>query len=357
MAEEARDPARDVPRSIGLVAAAVFAIYAFLPAVALSAMPMHETPALSHPPGTEGTHYWTSLGAKYAGDPVQGIVQNLGLGPLTTPVSYYVGLLAGTILIIATNAGLIGVSRLTYSMGVHRQFPDFLRTVHPTWRTPWVAIVVYTVAAIGMIGAAKVAGGQGVAFLGNLYAFGAMLSFTIAHASVIALRVRKSKRDPEQPFRAPLNIRLGELRHPALRRARRPRHVRGVHRGRGALPGGALGRPRLARARDGRLRRLPQAPGAAADEDRVRRHEDARAGDRDRVPHDRAARDGRARRRRDDRDRVAARFGAPRARRGGLHARGAGRTLRSRRSPPRTRRAPTSSWPRPRRSGRSTACR
>ena len=51
MAEEARDPARDVPRSIGLVAAAVFAIYAFLPAVALSAMPVHETPALSQPAG------------------------------------------------------------------------------------------------------------------------------------------------------------------------------------------------------------------------------------------------------------------------------------------------------------------
>jgi APA family basic amino acid/polyamine antiporter len=83
--------------------------------------------------------------------------------------------------------------------------------VHPTWRTPWVAIVVYTVAAIGMILAAKVAGGQGVAFLGNLYAFGAMLSFTIAHASVIALRVRASKRDPEQPFRAPMNVRFGEL--------------------------------------------------------------------------------------------------------------------------------------------------
>ena len=223
MAEEARDPARDVPRSIGLVAAAVFAIYAFLPAVALSAMPVHETPALSHPPGTDGTHYWTALGAKYAGDPVQGIVQNLGLGPLTTPVSYYVGLLAGTILIIATNAGLIGVSRLTYSMGVHRQFPDFLRTVHPTWRTPWVAIAVYTVAAVGMIEAAKLAGGQGVAFLGNLYAFGAMLSFTVAHASVVALRLRKSKRDPEQPFRAPLNVRRRRVGRPALRRARRPR--------------------------------------------------------------------------------------------------------------------------------------
>ena len=67
MAEEARDPARDVPRSIGLVAAAVFAIYAFLPAVALSAMPMHETPALSHPPGTEGTHFCDVAGREVRG--------------------------------------------------------------------------------------------------------------------------------------------------------------------------------------------------------------------------------------------------------------------------------------------------
>ena len=207
MAEEARDPARDVPRSIGLVALAVFAIYAFLPAVALSAMPVHLTPILSHPPGTTGTHYTTVLASQYAGDPVQGIVQNLGLGPLTTPIGYYVGLLAGTILIIATNAGIIGVSRLTYSMGVHRQFPEILRTVHPVWRTPWVAIVIYSIAAIGLMVAAKVSGGQGVVFLGNLYAFGAMLSFTVAHVSVIALRLRNP--DPEQPFRAPMNLTLG----------------------------------------------------------------------------------------------------------------------------------------------------
>ena len=323
MAEEARDPARDVPRSIGLVAAAVFAIYAFLPAVALSAMPMHETPALSHPPGTDGTHYWTALGAKYAGDPVQGIVQNLGLGPLTTPVSYYVGLLAGTILIIATNAGLIGVSRLTYSMGVHRQFPDFLRTVHPTWRTPWVAIVVYTIAAIGMIGAAKLAGGQGVAFLGNLYAFGAMLSFTIAHASVIALRVRKSKRDPEQPFRAPLNIRVGEYDIPLF----------AVLGGLGTFAAFVVVAALFPAVRWAGLGWLVlgmvvyvayrKHPGPAADEDRVRRHEGARARDRDRVPHGRPPRHRRARRRRDDRDGAAPRLRAPRARRRRLHARGA----------------------------------
>ena len=211
MAEEARDPARDVPRSIGLVAAAVFGIYVFLPAVALSAMPVHTSPIVNSPAGAGSTVHTTQLATIYAGDPVQGIVQNLGLGVLTTPMGYYVGLLAGTILIIATNAGIIGVSRLTYSMGVHRQFPDVMRTVHPVYRTPWVSIAIYTVLAILMIIGAKLAGGQGVVFLANIYAFGAMLSFSIAHASVIALRLRPSMRDPDMPFRAPFNLRWRDV--------------------------------------------------------------------------------------------------------------------------------------------------
>jgi APA family basic amino acid/polyamine antiporter len=58
-----------------------------------------------------------------------------------------------------------------------------------------------------MMVATKIAGGQGVVFLGNLYAFGAMLSFTIAHLSVLSLRLRHP--DPEQPFRAPFNLTIG----------------------------------------------------------------------------------------------------------------------------------------------------
>ena len=170
----------------------MFAIYAFLPSVALSAMPVHFTPVAD--PVTH-SHYTSALAGEFAGDPVAGIVQNMGLGPLTQPMAYYVGLLAGTILIIATNAGIIGVSRLTYSMGVHRQFPDILRTVHPKYRTPWVAIVIYSVLAILMMIPASQSD-SGVAFLGNLYAFGAMLSFTVAHASVIALQNPKPRSRP-----------------------------------------------------------------------------------------------------------------------------------------------------------------
>ena len=58
------------------------------------------------------------------------------LGALQGAAEVYVGVLAATILFIATNAGLIGVSRLTYSMGQHRQLPEVLRVLHPRFRTP-----------------------------------------------------------------------------------------------------------------------------------------------------------------------------------------------------------------------------
>ncbi len=61
---------------------------------------------------------------------------------------YYVAILAATILIIATNAGIIGVSRLTYSMGQHRQLPEAISRIHPRFNTPYVAILLYSSIAI-----------------------------------------------------------------------------------------------------------------------------------------------------------------------------------------------------------------
>ena len=46
-------------------------------------------------------------------------------------MEYYVGVLAATILVIASNAGIFGVSRLTYSMGQYQQLPDRLRRISP----------------------------------------------------------------------------------------------------------------------------------------------------------------------------------------------------------------------------------
>jgi APA family basic amino acid/polyamine antiporter len=196
MAEEAKDYRKSVPAAINRVVIAVFAIYALLPSVALSALPVRQ--------GADGT-YSTLLGVGedkggYAGDPVLGIVKHLNLGALQGPAEIYVGLLAATILLIATNAGIIGVSRLVYSMGIHRQVPDALRRLHPRFRTPWIGILLF-----GFIACLTIIPGK-ADFLVNMYAFGAMLSFTIAHAAVIRLRLK----DPghERPYRGPGQIRI-----------------------------------------------------------------------------------------------------------------------------------------------------
>src|SRR5215210_5549226 len=196
MAEEARDETKTIPIAINRVRIAVFAIYFTLPAVALSALPVQR--------GADGD-YFTLLGLTeeeggYAGDPILGVVKQMDLGPLQTVGEVYVGLLAATILFLATNAGLIGVSRLVYSMGIHRQLPDRLRQLHPRYRTPWIGILIFSGIAIAVI-----LPGQ-ESFLGNLYAFGALLSFTFAHASVA--RLRATKKDVTRPYRGPGNVNI-----------------------------------------------------------------------------------------------------------------------------------------------------
>ena len=194
LAEEARDPLRSIPKAISWVAVAVFAIYFTLPWIALSAMPVTK----------EGGKFVTRLGQDpphgFKNDPVLGLVENLGLhGVVLDIAKVYVGILAATILFIATNAGVIGASRITYAMSSYRQLPSAFRRLHSKLKTPWLSLVVFA----GVGPTIFLLSGQ-VDFLGGMYAFGAMLSFTIAHVSVVALRVRR--REDELEWRAWPNV-------------------------------------------------------------------------------------------------------------------------------------------------------
>jgi APA family basic amino acid/polyamine antiporter len=197
MAEEAKDEAVTIPAAINRVRIAVFAIYFTLPAVALSALPVQNGVTKLGLPEEDGG---------FAGDPILGVVKSMDLGPLQQPAEIYVGLLAATILFLATNAGIIGVSRLVYSMGIHRQMPDGLRRLHPKYRTPWIGILLFSGAAIVLI-----LPGQET-FLGSVYSFGALLSFPIAHAAVARLRAKR----PElpRPYRGPGNLQIGDYDAP-----------------------------------------------------------------------------------------------------------------------------------------------
>ncbi|HEX3391040.1 MAG TPA: amino acid permease [Solirubrobacteraceae bacterium] len=191
MAEEAKDPGHDVPKSVNLVLIAVLGIYAGISVVALSALPV-----VKH-----AGKYATELSTVYENDPVLGIIRHLGLhGATLTVAEDYVGILAATILFIATNAGLIGISRLSWSLAEHRQLPSIFSRLHSRYRTPWFTIVCFSILA-GIL----ILPGE-TTLLGNLYSFGAMLSFTTAHVAVIALRYKDP--DRERPYRMPWNVNI-----------------------------------------------------------------------------------------------------------------------------------------------------
>jgi APA family basic amino acid/polyamine antiporter len=256
MAEEAADPGRDVPRAVNLVLVAVVLVYTGLSLVALSALPVgsnvlpvdpatgktKEVPVVKADHGTyvlasdrrtvvyfgvverggrfflQGQKptgkmyrqngvlvtrvYGTELGGTFLENPIAGIVDRLP-NPhslLVRALSAWVSLLAVFILIIGTNAGLIGSSRLTYALAQHKQIPPFLGRVHASRMTPYIAIMFFGAVACALIAPGK------TTLLADLYAFGAMVSFTVAHVSVIVLRYKEP--DTARPFRTPLNVRF-----------------------------------------------------------------------------------------------------------------------------------------------------
>ena len=132
MSEEAIDAPKTVPKAMRKVVLAVVIIYAALPAIALSALPVEQEP---------NGEYVTQLGQSeeeggYAGDPVLGVVRAMNLGAFEEPAEVYVGLLAASILLLAANAGMFGVSRLVYSMGQYQQIPKIVSPLTPPLQNP-----------------------------------------------------------------------------------------------------------------------------------------------------------------------------------------------------------------------------
>ncbi len=186
MAEETRHARVRVPRALMLMTVTVLIMFAGVSIVALSAMTPQE------------------LGEVWGRDPVAGIAANL---PETLQTIYMplVAVLAASILLIATNAGVLGISRLAFSLGMHRQMPTALSRVHDRFRTPYISIILFCLIAFLIL----IPGFFTTEFfvdLGALYTFGSLLSFTFAHAAILSLRMKK----PElpRPFKIGLNIRI-----------------------------------------------------------------------------------------------------------------------------------------------------
>lgn len=179
-------------RLVGPGVLAIGAVHVGVAFVGLSALPVH--------------HGMTALGSTWEEAPVVGIAAGLGHGALGDILKYVMAAAGAVTLVAGANSAMLGVSRTALALATHRQIPSGIGRLHPERGTPWIVIVVAAVAAVGL------AAPTDLEFLVGIYAFGAMLAFTVAHASVIRLRFREP--DRFRPYRMPANV--GKVPLPAV---------------------------------------------------------------------------------------------------------------------------------------------
>jgi APA family basic amino acid/polyamine antiporter len=191
---------RDLKRVASLGAIAVPLVYAGMAAIALMAVPV-----VAGPHGPE-----TALGSHYVEEPVLGVVSQFHPHWVAESMRWMVALIAAPVLFAAASTSMLGVSRHIYTLAINRQIPSWLGKLDRRHATPYVAIAISGAIAIGLVIPTD------VKLLAGIYAYGATLAITIAHLSIIRLRVKDP--DRPRPFRVPWDVpwRGARLPVPAL---------------------------------------------------------------------------------------------------------------------------------------------
>ncbi|MEM2024450.1 MAG: APC family permease, partial [Candidatus Caldarchaeum sp.] len=186
-AEETRRPHFSIPRAAKMVVLVVAVSAILFPVLAVGSM------------------RWEQMAAAYD-SPVYALVSVFPIvGEYLTPL---VGFAAFILCYSSSNTGLVGVSRLTASMGKFRLLPGWLRVIHPRFRTP-----VRTIVLFGAVGVVLSFLGD-VPLLASVYAFSAMLSYVILAPTF--LKLRHTDKEVFTPWRQPFNIRVGGREIPSL---------------------------------------------------------------------------------------------------------------------------------------------
>jgi APA family basic amino acid/polyamine antiporter len=214
-AQETQRPASVIPRtSVSLILTIlIFALsYSNL---ALGMQPWHPLPLDAH---GHAQHLWHYLGnEENNGAAVAVLAANVPyFGALA---AFYVPVLGAILLLISSNSGVFGSSRIAYAMSGTKLLPSMFQRVHPRFRTPVVSIATFCgVAVVELIFAALPSlshpvreiyarlfrGEDGITFLGDLYAFGAAASYSFVFIALISLRLNDSQ-SPRR-FKMPLNV-------------------------------------------------------------------------------------------------------------------------------------------------------
>jgi len=178
-AEETKRPYKWIPRAAKLCVLAVMLFILLLSVLSI------------------GVLDWQVLGSSYE-NPVAVLVSRFPV--IGEQFSIIVALAAFVLCLASANTGLVGVSRLTASMGKFHLIPRWFYHIHPRFRTPVRTIVIF-----GIIGLLLTLPGN-IPFLASLYNFGGSLSYMFLMISLLLLRIRE--REVYRPWKIPFSIKL-----------------------------------------------------------------------------------------------------------------------------------------------------
>ncbi len=195
LAGEIDTDGRALRRLVSTIPALLLTIYVGTSMVAVTALPFDDGSS--------------TLVTEHRDAPILGITGAFG-GIFGDVMTYGFALVATLTLIAASNSAMLGLSRLAYSLSRNRQIPSGLGRLHPTRATPFVAITLSALIAIAL------ALPQDLELLVGIYAFGALIGITIAHASIIAMRYREPDVTPIYQVPFSVGFRGGRLPIPAL---------------------------------------------------------------------------------------------------------------------------------------------
>ncbi len=187
LAGEIRVGRQGLSRIVAVSVATVLIVLVGLSTVALMAVPV-----------VGGS---TALGGVFVDAPVLGVVSSFEPTWLGEVLRYAVGGMAALVLVVAMNGQMLGLSRLGYSLATNRQIPSVLGRLDTERSTPFILVAIASVATLAL------AASSDIEFLAGIFAFGAMLAFTIAHVSVVILRFREPA--TRRFFRVPFSIPIG----------------------------------------------------------------------------------------------------------------------------------------------------
>ncbi len=184
IAGEVNATGRQLRRLVLAGSGTIVLIYVGIGFIAVSALPVH--------------HGISELGQHHLQSPLLGVVGAFHPHWLAKVLEYAVAVGGALGLTAAAGSAMLGVSRVGYSLATNRQIPSGIGRLSGRWGTPFVVIAAASVAAAALVVPAD------LELLIGIYAFGALLAFTIAHVSVIVLRFREPAR--VRPYRIPLSV-------------------------------------------------------------------------------------------------------------------------------------------------------